>query len=84
MTTPQMVTTPTKADPKRPYKAIAAAVGAGIATLLSLGLELPHWLLVVLTVLAAGIGAFLKSNPLVGPGVPPRPRRNQRVAPRPR
>lgn len=53
-----------EADPRKPYKAVAASVAAAIATLLGFGFDLPQWLIVVLTVVGAGAAAYVKKNPL--------------------
>lgn len=54
-----------KPDPKRPYKALAAALAAALATLLDLALPMPDWLTAVLAVVGAGAAAFVTKNPLV-------------------
>lgn len=50
-------------DPARPYKAIMAAAGAAILALLGAGLEFEPWLKILLTVVAAGLGAYATPNP---------------------
>jgi hypothetical protein len=68
----------TRPDPKRPYKAYAAGVGGAVGALLSAGLSLPTWLEVSLTVVAAGITAFLTPNPKKRPPGVISPRRRRR------
>lgn len=52
------------ADPKRPYKAIIAAVIAGAGVAIAQGTDvLPTWALLVLAVIVAGLGTFLVPNP---------------------
>jgi hypothetical protein len=51
-------------DPRRPWKAIIAALVAGIATAVAQGQDvLPAWLLLVLSVAGAGLCTFLVPNP---------------------
>lgn len=52
------------ADPRRPYKAIVAAVVAGCAVAIAQGQDiLPAWALLVLAVLVGGLSTFTVSNP---------------------
>lgn len=66
-------------DPKRPYKAYAAAAGAAIGALLDLALPMPAWLTATLVVLAAGLGAFVTPNPLKRKGEEKPKRKNRRT-----
>lgn len=54
-----------KDDPFKPYKAIAASVAATATAVLTTAVGLPTWAVLTLTVVAAGAGAFAKSNPKV-------------------
>lgn len=55
---------PAGPDPRRPYKAIAAAVIAGAGVAIAQGQDLlPAWALLALAVLVAGLGTFLVPNP---------------------
>lgn len=50
----------TRPNPRRPYKAIAAALTAAIAVLIAQGADvLPAWALLVLAALGAGLATFL-------------------------
>lgn len=54
-----------KADPRRPYKAIAAGLMAAVAVLVAQGQGiLPPWLLLLLAALVAGLGTYVIPNPL--------------------
>lgn len=49
----------TRPNPKRPWKAVAAAVTAGILVAISQGQDiLPPWVMLLLAVLAAGLATF--------------------------
>ncbi len=50
-------------DPKRPYKAIAAAVVAAGGALLTFADVLPLWVTIVATVLVAGVATYQVPNP---------------------
>jgi len=51
-------------DPRRPYKAVAAAVVAALAVLIGQGQDLlPPWVLLVLAAASAGLATFLVPNP---------------------
>lgn len=53
-----------RADPRRPYKAVAAALVAALAVLVSQGTDLlPPVVLLVLAALSAGLATFLVPNP---------------------
>lgn len=53
-----------KPNPKRPYKAVAAAIIAGAGVAIAQGADiLPAWVILVLAVLIAGLGTFLVPNP---------------------
>lgn len=53
-----------RADPKRPWKAIAAAVVAALAVLVAQGSDLlPPLVLLVLAAVSAGLATFLVPNP---------------------
>lgn len=57
--------TPThRADPRRPWKAITAAILAAVAVLIAQGQDLlPPWAMLLLAALAAGLGTFVVPNP---------------------
>lgn len=51
-------------DPKRPWKAVTAAVVAGISVAIGQGQDiLPPWVLLLLAVLGGGLATFLVPNP---------------------
>ncbi len=50
-------------DPKRPYKAIAAAVVAGGTALLTYKDVLPLWVTIVTSVIVAGVLTYQVPNP---------------------
>lgn len=51
-------------DPKRPWKALVAALVAGIGAALAQGQDLlPAWAMLILAVLGAGLATFLVPNP---------------------
>lgn len=51
-------------DPRRPWKALAAAVVAGIAVAVSQGADiLPPWALLILSIVSAGLATYLVPNP---------------------
>jgi len=51
-------------DPRRPWKAITAALVAGIGAALAQGPDiLPPWALLLLSVAGAGLATFLVPNP---------------------
>lgn len=52
-------------DPKRPWKAIAAAVVAGAGALLTFADVLPQWVTIGATVLVAGVLTYSVPNPKV-------------------
>lgn len=53
-----------RADPRRPYKAIAAALVAVLTTLLAEGRDImPPWALLVLAALLAGLVTYVVPNP---------------------
>lgn len=63
MTTPQPAPAH-RADPARPWKAIAAAVVAALAVLVAQGSDLlPPLVLLVLAAVSAGLATFLVPNP---------------------
>lgn len=65
-TTPQPETGQVKDDPGKPYKAIAAAVVAGVGAAIAGGQDiLPAWVMLLLVVLAAGLGTYVVPNPKV-------------------
>lgn len=52
------------ADPKKPYKAIIAAIVAGASVAIAEGTDiLPAWAILVLAVLVGGLSTFLVPNP---------------------
>lgn len=58
------MSTPSRPDPRRPYKALAGAAVAGIAVALAQGQDiLPPWLMLLLAILGAGLTTFLVPNP---------------------
>lgn len=61
----------TEDDPRFPIKAITSALSTTAALALSLGLDLPVWAVLVLTLVAAFGGAY----------VPPNPKRVKRAGP---
>lgn len=53
-----------RANPRKPWKAIAAALVAGIGVLIAQGSDvLPPWALLILAALGAGLATFLVPNP---------------------
>jgi hypothetical protein len=53
-------------DPKRPWKAIVAAVVSALAVLIAQGQDLlPGWALLVVAAIVAGLSTFLIPNPKV-------------------
>lgn len=58
-----------KPDPKRPYKAYAAALVAFLASLIASGI-LPVVAVAIITAVLAGVAAFYTPNPQVGEGSP--------------
>ncbi len=52
-------------DPKRPWKAILAAVAAGGAALLGFSEVLPLWAIIVVSVVLAGIATYQVPNPKI-------------------
>lgn len=75
------MTTPShRADPKRPYKALAAAaapivvaaVVAMLNVLLDPGFNLPEWVKLVATVLLAGLATYQIRNPRAADAAPRR------------
>lgn len=60
-----------KADPRRPYKAVAAAVVAALAVIVTQGQDLiPAWVLLLAAAVLAGLATFTIPNP-------PAPRRRR-------
>lgn len=60
-----------KADPSRPYKALAAAAVPAIIAVLTVLLNdgkdsLPTWAILLITAVLAGVTTFSVKNPLVG------------------
>ena len=54
------MSTRTRPNPRRPYKAIAGAIVAGIAVALAQGQDiLPPWAMLLLAVLAAALATFI-------------------------
>jgi hypothetical protein len=54
----------TEPDPRRPYKAIASALVAALAVLVTQGQDLvPPWVLLALVALLAGLTTFTVPNP---------------------
>lgn len=52
-----------KDDPKRPWKAIIAAVVAGLAVVMTYADDLPKVAIIIAAVLVAGLSTFLVPNP---------------------
>ncbi len=50
-------------DPRRPYKAVIAAVVAGATALFAYADVLPTWVIICAAVIVAGLGTFLVPNP---------------------
>lgn len=51
-------------DPKRPWKALAAAIVAGIGVALGQGQDiLPAWVMLLLAIIGAGLATYLVPNP---------------------
>jgi hypothetical protein len=75
--------TVTRPDPKRPYKAYAAAVGALAVGILDQTIwNIPQPYETILTILASGCSAFVIPNPARRRKTPRDPRRNQAGPPR--
>lgn len=56
-----------RADPARPYKALASALLAALVVLLAEGQDvLPPWAMLLLAALVAGLGTFVVPNPVTG------------------
>lgn len=54
-----------KDNPKRPYKAIVAAVVGGAAVIAEYADVLPTWIVVAAAVVVGGGATYLKKNPKV-------------------
>lgn len=53
-----------KPDPKRPWKALAAALVAGIAAAMAQGQDvIPAWGMLALAAVGAGLATYLVPNP---------------------
>lgn len=50
-------------DPRYPFKAIAAAIMAGGASLLTYADDLPKWVVIAVAVVLAGLATFVVPNP---------------------
>jgi hypothetical protein len=57
-----------RADPARPYKALASALLAALVVLLAEGQDvLPPWAMLLLAAMVAGLGTFVVPNPVARP-----------------
>ena len=63
--TPEAHEAKIEADPAKPWKAIVAAVSAGLAAVLAdYADELPLWATILIVAVLAGLATFVTANPL--------------------
>lgn len=55
-----------KPNPKKPHKALAGAVAAGVGyAITELGLDLPPIAVILITSVCVGLATYFKKNPMV-------------------